>query len=63
MNLTWLENTFFDLSTKRSVAFYAGLAVTLYDIVKNHFSNLNLAALIILAGLGTGDVVLGAMKK
>jgi len=54
------ESTFLDLNTKRSVAFYAALAVALHSGFTHGWTWPLGAGLLALAGLATGDVV---MKK
>lgn len=53
--LSRFQGTVLDPNTKRSVAFYAALAVACYSVIKHGFDWPTGAALLTLAGLATWD--------
>lgn len=57
--LTRFESTVLDPRTKRSVAFYAALAVTCYSVVQHGFDWATGGALLAMAGLATWDAATG----
>lgn len=54
-----LEATVLDPRTKRSVAFYAALAVTCYSVIKHGLNWSSGGALLTMAGIATWDAATG----
>lgn len=53
--MSFFTETMLDLNTKRSVAFYALLAVAIYDVIRHSLNLYNGGALLALAGIATAD--------
>lgn len=52
-----------DLTTKRSIAFYAFLSLAVLDAIKTGFTHWNVGALALMAGLGGLGLVRAALGK